>query len=517
MTGIRIRYGALAVLLAGPTGLAFFSGGYFDEPRAWAGAGAWLLVAVALCGGATLPRSLNARLALGGLGLLGAWTLASMAWAPAAGEAYHAGQLVLLYAGALLAATLLLREARALRMLEPALVAGVVIVIGYGLSERLVPGILHFARSLTSQGRLEQPLTYWNATGELAALGLVLAARLAGDERRPVAMRALAAAAAPVLGMGLYLSFSRGALLACGAGLLVLLAAAPRREALEAILVSAGGGALAALTAAPFRGLTSLSGSLGSREREGILVLIGLVAITGLAGWVQGAAARRRHPAPPVAPRHALRAALLVSGAGLAAAVLAAALQGTTHQLETGAGRFVTLASDRYDFWNVAVRAFMHAPLIGVGAGGWQVWWLHYRPFPGFARDAHSLPLQTAAELGLVGLLGLAAVFAGVGLAARQAHGRAPAPVAGPLAGAVVYAIHAPLDWDWQMPAVTLPALLLAGALLAAGEAARPGAEESQRAAGNGGTSAKKLRSARRKVAGEPAEERASATQARTF
>jgi hypothetical protein len=41
---------------------------------------------------------------------------------------------------------------------------------------------------------------------------------------------------------------------------------------------------------------------------------------------------------------------------------------------------------------------------------------------------------------------------------------------AGPIAGVVVYLAHAPLDWDWQMPAVTLVALILAGSLLAASE-----------------------------------------------
>jgi len=41
---------------------------------------------------------------------------------------------------------------------------------------------------------------------------------------------------------------------------------------------------------------------------------------------------------------------------------------------------------------------------------------------------------------------------------------------AGPIAGFVVYAVHAPLDWDWEMPAVTLVAIVLAGALLAMGE-----------------------------------------------
>ena len=47
-----IRAGVLTVargvLLAGPTALAFFTGGYFPEAQAWAGLLAWVLVAVAL-------------------------------------------------------------------------------------------------------------------------------------------------------------------------------------------------------------------------------------------------------------------------------------------------------------------------------------------------------------------------------------------------------------------------------------------------------------------------------------
>jgi O-antigen ligase len=135
----------------------------------------------------------------------------------------------------------------------------------------------------------------------------------------------------------------------------------------------------------------------------------------------------------------------------------------------------VTLQIDRYDYWRVALRALAAEPLHGVGAGGWAVWWLRYRTVNAFAQDAHSLPLQTLAELGLVGAALLLAFFAGIALAARAAHRGAPALAAGPIAAFVVYAAHAPLDWEWQMPAVTIVALVLAGSLLALAEgAARP-------------------------------------------
>src|SRR5947207_2530024 len=94
------------------------------------------------------------------------------------------------------------------------LAAGPVGVIGYGLSGRLAPGVVTLHRSASAGGRLEQPLTYWNATGSLAAIGFVLCARLAGEPSRPRAVRCAAAAGAVPLATGVYLSFSRGALAA---------------------------------------------------------------------------------------------------------------------------------------------------------------------------------------------------------------------------------------------------------------------------------------------------------------
>jgi hypothetical protein len=79
------------------------------------------------------------------------------------------------------------------------------------------------------------------------------------------------------------------------------------------------------------------------------------------------------------------------------------------------------------------------------------------------------------AELGVVGLALLAAFLAGVGVAARAAHRAAPGAAAGAIAGCVVWLAHSPLDWDWEMPAVTLIALVLAGSLLALPEAVGTG------------------------------------------
>ncbi len=459
----------LLVALAGPTALAFFAGGYFDEARAWAGVAAWVTVGLAAAAGAPLPRGRAAQLVLGGLALLALWTLLSILWAPIAGDAYHAAQIAFLYLGALVAATMLLRG-RPARLVEPALAAGTVVVIGYALSERLLPGLLHFARSISAEGRLEQPLTYWNAIGELAAIGFVLCVRLAGDPERASWLRAAAAAAVAPLGLGLYISFSRGALFACAAGLITLIAVAPRREQLWATVRALAVGALAALASAPFQGVQSLGGSLSSRESQGAAVLVALALIMAAAAVVQIVLSRRERGGELKLPRHTPLIALGAIVAGLALAIVVGSSESSgAHPLMGGVTRLASLQTNRYDYWSVALRAFATEPLRGVGAGGWSVDWLRWRGVAESAHDAHSLPLQTLAELGLIGILLLGAFVAGVVLAGRRALRLSPM-AAGPVAAVVVYFAHSPLDWDWQMPAVTLVAMVLIGALVAAGD-----------------------------------------------
>jgi hypothetical protein len=518
--------GARVALLGGPAVLAFFSGGYFDEPRVWAGLIAWILVVVAIvvgpralpqgrrgqgggllpqgrrgAGGGLLPQGRGGRLALLGLGGLALWTLLSITWAPIAGDAYHAGQRVLLYAGGLLAAAVLLRGSGAQRAVVPALAAGALVVVGYGISERLLPGLLHFSRSISAQGRLEQPLTYWNAMGEVAALGFVLCVSLAGDTTRAIWLRATAMAATAPLGLGLYVSFSRGALFACAAGLVALVVLAPRRQQLRSTGLAIVAGGLAAAIAATLHSVNSLAGTLGTREHQGAIALLALVAIGLLAAGAQVELARRRGgelrgvegelrgvegelrgvdgelragegerrgvDGELRLPRRAPLIALVAICAGLALAIVVGAKESSHQPLSSGATRYTTLQSNRYDYWRVALRAFGDEPLRGVGAGGWAVYWLRYRTIKEAAQDAHSLPLQTLAELGLVGLILLVAFLGGVAWAARDALARAPALAAGPCAGLVVWLAHAPLDWDWEMPAVTLIAIGLAGALIA--------------------------------------------------
>jgi O-antigen ligase len=139
------------------------------------------------------------------------------------------------------------------------------------------------------------------------------------------------------------------------------------------------------------------------------------------------------------------------------------------------------VSSRRYDYWRIGLDAFAEDPLKGTGSGGFRVVWLRERPVREGALEVHSLALEMGAELGLPGLLALGLLLTGVGAAARRAMRREPELVAGSCAAGAVWLLHATIDWDWQLPAVTLPALVLAGALIAVSEETG-GAEQAARA-----------------------------------
>ncbi len=462
-----VRAVAAGALVAGPAALAFSRGGFFDEARLWAGIAAWVLVAcAAVVAARPLPRRRPALAAVAGLAGFFGLTLLSLAWTSAPGAAVDDAQRAALYLGCLVAGVALL-GGRAARWVEPVVAAGAVAVVAYGLSERLLPGLVELARSPAADGRLEQPLTYWNAMGALAAMGLVLVARLASDGSRPAAVRAGAAASAGVVGAGVALSFSRGAIAAALGGLALLAALAP--GARRAVLVTGGAALAAGAVAAALPAVRTFE---GSRTTEALVLLAMLVAVGVAAAVTPLTGGARDEPARRLRPRTAVAALVVAVALTAAAAALERAPEAPTGATAT---RLASAESSRYGYWRVALGSFAAAPVVGQGSGSFSVEWLRERDVERVVRDAHSLELETAAELGLVGLALLALFLGGVAAAAAGVLRRDPAVASGPVAALAVWAVHSALDWDWEMPALTLPAIVLAAALLARDEDQRPG------------------------------------------
>ena len=467
------RLAAAAILLAGPTAIAFFSGGYFDEARLWACLVALLLVvAVAAVAHPPLPRSRAPRVALAGLALLALLAGLSAFWAPSRGPALDDSQRLLLYAATLVAGTAVMRPRLLARAVEPALALGVLVVIGYGLSGRLLPGIVHMTHGFASQGRLDQPLTYWNAEGALAAMGLTLGARLAGDGSRPLGVRTAAAAAVAPLASALYLSFSRGGLAGIAAGVVLLALLSPNRAQARALglCVTVGGLAMAATALLPE--VREIVGHTHSRELQGLGLLAILIALIVAAAivqaWACGAERDGRLSSRPLSltRRTVAVAVIAVLVAGGVAFGLASGEKGPQARGAT-ARRLGSIQSSRYSYWRVAFKTFAHHPIAGSGSGSFRFEWLRERDIAEPVRDAHSLYFETAAELGLLGLIALGMFLGGVAASALVVRARDPLLSPGLTALLGVWALMCALDWHWEMPAVTLPALVAASTLLA--------------------------------------------------
>ncbi len=378
----------------------------------------------------------------------------------------------LLYLGFFVAAVALWRERASARTAEFAVALGTVLVTTYGLSGRLVPSLIDLSSSVSAGGRLEQPLTYWNAQGALAALGAILLVRIAGDGTRALAERGLAAAATTPLAVGVYLSFSRGAVLALACGVLVLLACAPTWSQLRAIGVAVLCGGIVVIATALAPAVRALEGS-ADRDVQGAIVLavlvaaaVGAAALTRIAGRAESEGSVRLGRIP--IPDRGVGALVLVA---CAVAVLLPVLVSGGDRGEPAFGatsqRFADVGSNRDRYWDVALKAFADRPVVGLGSSGFTVEWQRERTVTDGVRDVHSLPLETAAELGLVGLAFLLAFVGGVAACARRVLRVDPALATGACAGLTVWLAHACLDWDWEMPALTLPALTLAALLVA--------------------------------------------------
>jgi O-antigen ligase len=127
--------------------------------------------------------------------------------------------------------------------------------------------------------------------------------------------------------------------------------------------------------------------------------------------------------------------------------------------------RPTSLLGPRADYWAVAWHEWQDNVWLGSGAGTFALYWLREGSVSAVL-DAHSLYVETLAEVGPVGLSLLLAALAVPLVAAVRARACSLAA-----AGAGAYAaflVHAGLDWDWEMPAVTLAGFLCGIGILAA-------------------------------------------------
>lgn len=491
---------ALAAFVALPGALmlwfGFQAGGFFPSAPAL---GAVVLALVLLVRATTAERPFAgigraAAVAGGALALFAVWTLLSAYWSDAPTRALIEWDRALLYLLVFVLCASLPRSEERLAWMVRGVALSTVVLCSVGLIARTLPGLWGLDVEV-ARDRLSYPLTYWNAMGLVAALGLVLCVHLASSDREPRWSRPLGAAAVPLLATALYFTFSRGAMVAAALALLAYVVLGRPRGLLTAALAILPAAALALSSSygaeALAQGIPAGPVALAEGTRVAAIVALcaaGAGALRLLLLPVDDGLARLRLPPRARRPLAVAGILALLVVPAVAAVALDVPARAAAQYERFSAGDNLTSGDDlrgrltdagnngRVEHWTVALDAFAAEPLHGAGAGTYALLWDRDRTSTFTVIDGHSLYLEVLAELGGVGF-GLLAIALGTVLLVMltRCRGRDRALFAALLGAGAAWALHAGIDWDWEMPAVTLPFFALGGAALAVPSSGRRG------------------------------------------
>ncbi|HWC28143.1 MAG TPA: O-antigen ligase family protein [Solirubrobacteraceae bacterium] len=491
---------AYAVFAHGAVGLP-------EEPR--------LQIAIALVGvgaavGLLLTRTLSLRApaeAWVGIGLLAGfavWCGVTLLWSVAPDRTWaHVNRAVAYILVLVLAIALASSLPRAITRFAYGWLLVALACAVYALAGKIIPGVellgVDFNHTAIAS-RLRAPLEYWNALGLVMVLAIPIALRLTTDVSRRDATRLAGLAALFVLLVTLCMTYSRGGILACLVALIVLtVLGGPRLRGLAVVAVTVVVSIPVLALAFNRPALKGINVPLDERVPDGIvlgLVMAGCLIALLIAGW--GLLRLEERVA-----WSAERTQLVWRGLGAAAAILAVLTIGGILAAEGGPGgwadrsweKFTETSRDdvsdparivssnsgnRWVWWEEAAGAWSEKPLHGWGAGSFPVTHRMYREVELGVQQPHNMPLQFLAETGIVGaLLAIGAIgfllFSALDRIRSMAGGRERDIAVALFAGAVAWFVHWLVDWDWDIPGVTVPALIFLGVLVAAPWAPRSG------------------------------------------
>lgn len=382
-----------------------------------------------------------------------------------------------------------------------ALLIGAVVPVAYGLASRIWPAAL--AENEVSN-RLGQPFGYWNALGCVAAMAVPIALWLGSRRTGSSTARMLAYPAMGACVLAILLTQSRGAAAAALLGAVIWFALVPLRlRSLPVVVIPsvlASGVAAWALSKDPFsKSLQPMAAKQEVADEFGVLILL-MLALLLLAGAAVEATSARRVPSARLRRRIGLVTVGVACLVPLVAFTSVAFSEGgfgdRLHELTSetqvapkeGGGRVFAASSSRGKYWREALHVFDARSFKGVGAGAFAVGRLRYRTDASVTRHAHGWIPQTAADLGILGLIITTALGAAWLLAALSGTNLLPrrwvrgkpdkdedelpprrdwddARIAIVVVAIVpvVFALQSLVDWTWFVPAPTAMALVAAG------------------------------------------------------
>ena len=477
---------------------AVHDGGFDEDTWYWGALTVLaLFTAILIARGRATRVSRAGMIALGAFALYVAWSYLSITWAQSPGDALTGSNRALLYLFVFATMLVLPWTARG------ALLALLVFAIGVGVVAIVLLFRLagpHRVDELIIGGRLAAPTGYFNSTAALFTIEALVAIALAARRELPAAVRGLLIAfACAALQLGVIVQ-SRGWLFTLPLVAIVAIVILPERLRVAAVAVLPVAGAalpvhrlLAVYDNATGSGLNHAASRAG---QAALLICAAEFVLATLLAWAES-----RVPAPRLTVLQ--RRGLGTIVAALAVAAVAVGSVAATHghpvrfierqwngfsqpQTTSTGSHFTDVGSGRYDFWRVSLDAFLAHPIGGLGQDNFDDYYVRHRRTTEEPSYTHSLELRLLAHTGIVGFLlfgsfMVAAIAAAI--PARRRRGLEAFVAGAALLPLIVWLIYGSIDWFWEIPALSGPALGFLGMAGALGSA--PAASEVD-AAGNG-------------------------------
>jgi hypothetical protein len=477
-------------------------GGYEPDPWYLGALGLVGLMCATAFGVGRVRLSRWATIACGALTAYVAWSFLSVLWAHDQGTAFLGSDRALVYLAAFVTFAILPWSnwsARGALTLFVGGIGAVAVVTAVRVATLGDPSGLYLSE------RLAYPLGYYNADAALFMTAAVTAVALSAQRSGTAALRVGGLLVAGLCLQLAVLNESRGWLFTAPIVLALMLVLIPGRLRLLAFaLIPAGATAAIAPVLLRLYGRASPGGTpltqprlshvlhqQGSHAVHAMLIADVALIVVAMLAVVLDRRVELSHSARRATNRIAAVLAITAALVGLAVGLIVVhgdpigraerawhSFADAGETTGSSSSRFSTLASNRADIWRVALDEFKRHPLTGIGQDNYATSYTRLRHTEEAPRWAHSIELRLLVHTGLVGALLFMLFMLAALLGALRGRRAGPERVTGGilLLPLVVWLVHGSIDWFWEYPVLSVPALAFLGTATALRQRPRPAA-----------------------------------------
>ena len=491
--------GVLAVF----TYLAARDGGYFSINFYPAAIASWTilgLVILAAWDDLRLPKA--ARPAVLSLVAIALWTGLSFMWSISPNLSLQEFTRVSIYLACFVAVLLGSASVKSVRYSTVLFVFITTALAAFAVLARINPDIS--IDYVYAGGRLMGSIGYWNGLAALMVMGIIPCLWLASTAQVTRLTRTVFSCALSLMGLTLFFTLSRGGIAICLASIVLYLSLAPDRLASILSLFSSvlPAGLLAWYSATTMPSLQASGDGIAIDAAEGrrfaILLVVALLACAAIKYATLLLPSRVPKTRGGLAFILAFWVIAVIGIAGVTIVQWGAISEKLSYWRSKsdvqvwqydevsvdarGVERLASTSDNRTEFWRIGLANFRQHPLAGTGAGTYRFINMRMQSGEGLARDPHSIWVRFLTDQGIVGFVILLAFMASLGFAIFSQLRTRPwlrgnGLYISLLIAALAWIADTSIEWNWALPAVSVPFFVLCGLLFRLGAAPEPGIE----------------------------------------